>query len=209
MAKTEPFDNYYDQYEAWFDQYKPVFESELLAIKKQLPEFNNALEIGIGSGRFAAPLGIKIGVDPSAKMREIAATRGLEVVDGIAEKLPFNDCQFDLALMVTTVCFVDDLEKSFQEAYRVLKSGAVFIVGFIDKESPIGKIYQQHKEESVFYRSATFRTVEEVAANLRQAGFHDFSYSQTIFHGLDEIREIEPIKEGYGEGSFVVIRAIK
>ncbi|MCL6591586.1 MAG: class I SAM-dependent methyltransferase [Firmicutes bacterium] len=184
MAKTEPFDNYTFQYEEWFEQNKIVFESELLAIKRQMPECFNGIEIGAGSGQFAAPLGIKIGVEPSGKMREIAQKRGIEVIDGIAESLPFEDSQFDLALMTTTVCFIDDVDKSFKEAYRVLKSGGVFIIGFIDKESPIGKLYQRHKEENVFYRLATFRTVDEVVSILKKAGFQSFNFSQTIFHNI-------------------------
>ena len=38
---------------------------------------------------------------------------------------------------------------------------------------------------------------------------YDFSFTQTIFHNLKEIRDMEPIRQGYGEGSFVVIRAKK
>ena len=36
--KIEPFEKYTDQYEDWFETHKFVYESELLAIKKQLPE---------------------------------------------------------------------------------------------------------------------------------------------------------------------------
>jgi hypothetical protein len=61
----------------------------------------------------------------------------------------------------------------------------------------------------MFYRIATFYTVDEVVSNLKKVGFKNFNFTQTIFHNLAEIRDIEPIKEGYGEGSFVVVRAIK
>jgi len=196
MAKTKSFDEYASQYEDWFERNKFAFESELRAIKEQLPKSNNGIEIGVGSGRFAVPLGIKVGIDPSNTMREIAQKRGIDVIDGVAESLFFDDSRFDFALMVTTICFVDDIEVSIQEAYRVLKPGGYLIIGFIDRESPVGKLYQQHKSESVFYRIATFYTVNEVVSHLKKAGFNNFNFTQTIFHNLAEIKDIESIKEG-------------
>jgi len=89
-------------------------------------------------------------------MGEIAQKRGVEVVEGVAESLPFDDLQFDFVLMVTTVCFLDDIETAFKEASRVLKSGGYLIIGFIDAESLIGKLYEKYKSESTFYKDATF-----------------------------------------------------
>jgi len=83
------------------------------------------------------------------------------------------------------------------------------VIGFIDRESPIGRMYEEHKQESVFYRSATFYSVPELEKLLIDAGFEDISYTQTIFSSLDEISEVEPARPGWGEGSFVVIRTRK
>jgi len=207
--KIQPFKENLDQYEDWFEKNYWVYQSELQAIRGQLPKKENGIEIGVGSGRFAGPLGINLGVEPSPKMRELAKARGIEVVDAEGENLPFNDSQFDFVLMVTTICFLNDIEKTFREIYRVLKPSGHLIIGFIDKKSSLGRIYQKHKDESEFYKIATFYSVDEVVLYLKNTGFSRLVFKQTLFKNLKEIKDIEPIKNGYGEGSFVVINARK
>jgi len=209
MPKIEPFEFYADKYEDWFEKHKLVYDAELRAIRKLLSDKGIGLEIGAGTARFAVPLGIKVGIEPSSRMGEIARNRGIEVVKGVAEALPLCNSCFDCALMVTTICFLDDIKAAFSEAYRILKPDGRLVIGFIDKDSPVGKLYQQHKEDSVFYKSANFYSVDDLISMLQGAGFNEFQFSQTIFHNLAEIREIEQIKDGFGEGSFVVLKAVK
>jgi ubiquinone/menaquinone biosynthesis C-methylase UbiE len=142
-------------------------------------------------------------------MRKIAQKKGIEVVNGVAEALPFDNNQFDYALMVTTICFLDDIETSFKEVFRVLKPRALFIIGFVDRNSPIGKVYQKRKDESMFYKEAKFYSVDDVASYLEKSGFRELSFMQTIYQDLGELKDIEPVNEGYGEGSFVVVRGVK
>ena len=209
MAKIEPFEIFPDRYEEWFEVNRYVYESELQAVRQLLPDGGKGIEVGVGSGRFAAPLGIKLGIEPSAEMRKIAMSKGIGVMEGVAESLPLEDAQFDFVLMVTTICFLDDIDAAFKETSRVLKPEGYFIIGFIDKESPIGQLYQKHKDENPFYKIAIFYSVNEVTQYLKQAGFDSFHFTQTVFHNLPEIKEVEPVKEWYGDGSFVVIRAKK
>jgi len=119
MAKTSAFDNNLNEYENWFIDNKFAYESEIEAIKQiaEIPE--NSVEIGIGSGLFAVPLGIKKGIDPSQTMINLGKKRGLNIIKGVAENLPWADNSIDYALMVTSICFVDDVKKSLSEAYRI------------------------------------------------------------------------------------------
>ncbi len=209
MPKTKPFDNFANEYDNWFVQNKYAFQSELNAIKKVLPVHGKGVEIGVGSGIFAEPLGITEGIEPSRPMRDKAKQRNIEVVDAVAENLPYSDKSKDFALMITTICFVDDIYKSFKEVNRVLKNAGNLIIGFVDKNSPVGKIYLEHKDESIFYKEATFYGTEELYEILINTGFEIVNTYQTVFGEIDKINKVQDVLTGYGKGSFVVIQARK
>lgn len=209
MAKTKPFDEHLAEYEQWFTDNHFVFQSELTAIKKVIPVKCKGVEIGIGSGIFASLLGIKEGIEPSYAMREKARERNIKVLEGVAEKLPYNDESFEYALMVTTICFIDDVLQAFKEVFRIIKKKGAFIIGFVDKNSPIGKIYLKNKNQNVFYKDAVFYSVEEVYKYLSETNFKIESVLQTVFGMLDTVTEVQMPQNGYGQGSFVVIKAIK
>ncbi|MDD2558740.1 MAG: class I SAM-dependent methyltransferase [Desulfuromonadaceae bacterium] len=206
MPKTESFEQHSAAYDEWFEKNHAVYAAELEVIRQLLPSAEaKGVEVGVGSGRFAAPLGIKIGVEPSEKMAALARKRGIRVVPGTAEDLPFPDNSFDFVLMVTTLCFVDDVAQSFREAFRVLKSEGCVIIGFVDKESPLGRQYAQRGEKSKFYREASFYSAPDVLKSLEEAGFKTMEIKQTL------ISEVGPqiILSGFGEGAFVAIKGAK
>ena len=209
MPNIAPFENHFEEYEAWFDQNRSVYHSELEAVRWHLPSAGRGLEIGVGSGLFAVPLGVLDGVEPSPTMRAMAIKRGINTVDGVAEMLPFADSVFDFALMVTAICFFDDVPQAIAEANRVLKPEGSLIVGFIVKTSPIGLLYEKYKQDNVFYRDATLYSVREVTRMISKAGFEDLRYTQTIFKKIDLIKEQEKVKDGFGDGSFVVVSGRK
>lgn len=209
VPRIQPFEENVERYEAWFDRYPMAYASELRAIQELLPQNGKGLEVGVGTGRFAVPLGVQVGVEPSGAMAERAVRRGLDVRYGVAEKLPCEDGSFDYLLLIVTVCFLDDVYLSLREAYRVLRPGGHILIGFIDRVSPLGRSYEEHREENVFYREATFFSTEDIIFYLSQAGFGDLAFRQTIFQHPAEMKEPDPSKAGYGEGSFVAVRARK
>lgn len=209
MTKTRAFEKYAADYDQWFEDHCPVYESELAAIKRLLPKKGVGMEVGVGTGRFAAPLEIHVGIEPTQSMREIAQSRNIDAVEGVAEALPFPAEHFDYVLFVTTVCFLNSLEKAFKEAFRVLKPDGAVLIGMIDRDSPLGHQYEARKNESRFYKEAVFRSVNEVVTNLEEAGFSGIQFVETLFQSLDKIVKREPVQDGYGKGAFVVVKAVK
>jgi ubiquinone/menaquinone biosynthesis C-methylase UbiE len=201
------FDHYYQKYDTWYDTHKFAYLSELEAIKKVLPKKGKGLEIGVGTGRFAAPLGIKYGIDPSKKMLEITRKRGVEVKLGHGEKLPFANASFNYVAIIITLCFTKDPLKVLSEAGRVLKKNGKVIIGIIDKDSFLGKFYQ--KKKSIFYKQANFFGIPELVGLLKATGFNRISYYQTIYKLPDKIKSVQKTREGFGRGGFVVIGTYK
>jgi ubiquinone/menaquinone biosynthesis C-methylase UbiE len=208
MAKIQAFEENSILYESWFDNNPFVYKAEVEAVRQLIPD-GNGIEIGIGSGRYALPLRILVGIEPSEKMAKIAEKHGITIIPGIAENLPIEENSYDFALMVTTICFIDFPQIAINEAFRIIKPNGKLICAFIDKESPIGKLYIKNQSENVFYKDALFYSTSEIEKFMRNSGFVEFEHRQTIFNSIEKISENELIKNGTGEGSFVVISGKK
>lgn len=208
MPKIELFERYPDRYDRWFERNRLAYLSELEGLKSLLPG-GRGFEIGVGTGRFAKPLGINIGIDPSLSMARKAKKRGITVFGGVAENLPIASHTFDFVLLTTTICFVDDIELTFRESWRILKDRGVIILGFIDRESSLGRFYLNKKDESPFYQRAHFYSTSEVLEKLKENGFLRPEVKQTLFNKPSELKKIDGIRDGYGEGAFVMIKMRK
>jgi len=206
MTRPDPYKHRVDRYDEWFERNKHAYRSELQAMRALLPQKGDGLEVGVGTGRFAAPLGIALGLDPSRAMMAKARRRRVAVVEGIAEYLPFRHARFDMVLMVTVVFLLEDVDAAFREARRVLKPGGALVVGFIDKNSDLGAVYERRKDESTFYGGARLISSEDMSTCLKGAGFRDLAFVQTLFRLPEDLDEEDPVEAGYGRGSFVVVR---
>lgn len=211
MVHVKEFNTHIEDYEKWFSEHESVFLSELEAIRYhflKLPENIRGIEVGLGTGRFSQPLGIKEGLEPSEAMGNIAIERGIEVIRGVAENLPYSDIQFDFVLFVT-ICHLEDIRAALKEANRVLKHSGTLIVGFLDKEQTVAQNYIKNKYGSTFYKHAKFYTVKYINELMVSSGFKNLEVTQTLFGKLEDIDTLQTHKKGFGEGSFVVISAKK
>ena len=199
------FDNLVKDYEEWFERHPEIYKEEIKTIKALLPK-GKGLEVGVGTGRFAAPLGIKFGIEPSKAMAEVAKKRGIEVIEMNAEEMNFEE-EFDFILMVTTICFLNDPFKTIQNCYKALKNGGYLLVAFVDLNSPLGRFYEKNKEKSKFYKYATFFTEDDIINLMKKAGFEEFECVENLYgESLDDLKF--EIKKCNG-GAFKVIRGKK
>jgi len=208
MNSISTFDEHARRYDDWFVRNEHAYESEILALRSLCPTDGTGLEIGVGGGRFAEPLGIHTGIEPSHEMAKIARDRGIETLLGTGEKLPFSDSSFDWAVMVTTICFLNSVTEALDEAVRVLKPGGSLLLGFVDRDSELGQQYLEYRDRSLFYSEAIFYSVPEILELMKNAGFSEFRMCQTLFDEPKNLKKTEPVKEGWGQGAFVAVKGV-
>jgi SAM-dependent methyltransferase len=89
-------------------------------------------DIGGGTGNYALALRAEgwdpVVVDRSPEMLAQAATKGLEVVEADAQRLPFADESFDAATMISMLHHVEDRGLALAEARRILKPGGRLVL---------------------------------------------------------------------------------
>ena len=88
-AKRRVFEDLAADYDRWFDDHAEVYHAQLRLLGRAVPSSGLGLEVGVGSGRFAAQLGIRCGIDPSSPIAKMAKSRGVEVTIGAVE----NTCR--------------------------------------------------------------------------------------------------------------------
>lgn len=106
------------------------------------------LDVATGTGQVAkealalgvAPAAL-IGLDPSAGMLESHVCRGdIPLLQGVGERLPFDDASFDFVTMGYALRHVADLEAAFAEYRRVLRPGGrVILLEIVRPKTAFGR----------------------------------------------------------------------
>lgn len=209
-----PFDEQAARYDAWFDspEGRVLFENELAAIRLLWRDgFRPALDVGVGTGRFAQALGVEFGIDPAAGALRLAQWRGVQVKQAHGEALPFPGETFAGVLVIATLCFAGDAPALLREAARVLRQDGRLLIGDIPADSPWGASYQQKKAEGhPIYRHARFYGLDELTKMLREARLSPVGFSSTLIQSLPEAPRPEPPQLGHAPGAgYVCVLAEK
>jgi len=203
---TEPeFEHPYDRYaEAYRDWWGPVLAPSAVRLLDRLDGLAPAegafdlLDIGTGTGSLVLaalerwPVARATGLDPSARMMDVAATeakrRGpsvttrLRLVKGSAGDLPLAAASFDVAVSSFVIQLVPSRSRALREAHRVLRSGGRFacVTWQADEE----RFEPDEVFDDVLYdlnvtppergpEPRPFLSPRAAAAELRRAGFRD------------------------------------
>ncbi len=170
--QEDVFEQYAEEYDHWFEEHRSEYHAELARIRRVLPAIDSrAIEVGVGSGRFAAPLGITLGIEPSRALGRMARRRGIEVIRGRAESIPIRDESCSSVLLVTVICFLDDPVPAFRELHRILIPQGTLVLGFIEREGQIAQKYLREGGKRRFLSHARFYSSDEVQALIKGTGF--------------------------------------
>jgi SAM-dependent methyltransferase len=208
-----PFDEAAQSYDAWFDgEGKVIFESELQALRQVLPTLPRPwLEVGAGSGRFAAALGIEAALEPAAGLTRLASGRGVAIALGVGERQPFAAQSFGTAFLITTLCFVDWPLSLLRETHRVLKPEGKLVLGIIPADSPWGRLYEEKKQQGHhLYRQASFLRYSETIRLLERGDLSIERIVSTLTAPPGQVTHVEAPVPGFQPGAgFVVLVAGK
>ena len=200
-VNTRYHDGAADSYDAkWGIDYGDIGQSQVLMKAEKVfgtpvPVFEEALEIGAGTGYFslnlalAGVIGNLTATDISPGMLDAlksnAKALGIPVKTKVvdAEILPFPDNSFDLVLGHAILHHIPDLDQAFREFNRVLKPGGkIFFAG---EPSKIGDQIAQYPKRAAGKAAPFWRT----ALRIKKAAPYG-SGADSEYHGLEHMVDV-------------------
>jgi len=184
MDTAQPTEGLTESYAQWrssrLGQITDALEQQLLFELLGSVADKTLLDVGCGDGALASELArrgaIVTGLDADPAMiaaaRRRSETEGtrLHLVEGQAERLPFDDAVFDRVVAVTVLCFVRNADRAIVEMARVLKPGGRLVIGELGRWS----LWAAHRRirgwlgDSTWH-AAMFRTAAELHGLARAA----------------------------------------
>jgi len=139
---------------------KRILEREIRFVNEKLLGCKKVLSIGCGPAFLEAELHnlhpeMNItGLDYSKEMIE-QATKEIPIIYGDAQHLKFEDNSFDAVLYITSLEFIQSIQKAIKEAYRVLQSKGLLLVLMLNPKS---RYFQEKYKNNSYIRKNIKRT---------------------------------------------------
>jgi ubiquinone/menaquinone biosynthesis C-methylase UbiE len=196
--QTERYDRIAAGYARWWAPVLAPAVAELLdEVSPRAADDERILDIGTGTGQLAIgallrwPATTVVGVDASSGMLAAAHAAAderlgpgdrskFEGVNAVADRLPFDDGAFDLALSSFVLQLVPNRARALREARRVLRpDGLLAYVSWLDEDRAFrpDQIYDEVLEDLGLEarwsddRPGDIPSVERAAGEMRRAGF--------------------------------------
>jgi SAM-dependent methyltransferase len=141
------------------------------------------LEVGSGDGRsfehYPPTVSALLAVEPDPTARESAAERArgaavpIEIVDGVAERLPAEHSSMDAVVVMGVLCSVDDPAVVLQELRRVLRPGGELrFWEHVRSKHVLFRAFQRVVDRLFWTRAlGGCETTRDTEAAIRSAGF--------------------------------------
>jgi ubiquinone/menaquinone biosynthesis C-methylase UbiE len=229
--------SYYDEFAAWYEKerhhgYHRLIDDLQVDLLSPAVAGSDVLEVGCGTGllleRVAPVARSARGIDLSPGMLQQARERGLDVVEGCATDLPFEDETFDVVYSFKVLAHVEDIRSAVRECCRVTRPGGALFLEFYNPHSlrylarTLGgakRISESTRESAVFTRwDEPARIVEYLPAGVALDGwagvriftpaavFHRVPLVATALRSLEFVGRDTPLGRF---GGFLVARARK
>lgn len=134
---------------------------------------------GVNFGHYPAAVTDVLAVEPEAHLRDLAVRAAeqapvpVRVVDGLAERIPAGDGEFDTAVVSLVLCSVADQAAALAEVRRVLRSGGLLLFWeHVRAEEPGLARVQRVLDRTAWPRvGGGCHTARDTAAAITAAGF--------------------------------------
>ncbi len=135
---------YYDAFSEGYDRgrdrgYHKLIDDQAAALVERMGAGRDLLEVGCGTGlvlqRCAEFARSAKGIDVSPGMLARARDRGLDVREGSATALPFDDASFDVAYSFKVLSHVPQLDVALAEMVRVVRPGGHLVFDIYNRHS--------------------------------------------------------------------------
>lgn len=173
------------RYDAWYrtplGAFAHALEEAAIFGLADVRSGERAIDIGCGTGIYALELarrGIRVvGLDASFEMIAIAREKFREAgltglwVCGSAEALPFRSASADLALAVTSLCFVSEPDRAIAEMRRLITPDGSVVLGELNRWSSWALVRRlKGLVADTIYNRAHFWSRRELARLLQRNG---------------------------------------
>lgn len=169
-ANRQYYDSFSEGYERHRGKNDPGGYHELLdeleaGFVQRFAANGEVLEVGCGTGLVLSRITLfarkSTGVNLSPGMLQKARERGLNVVEGCASDLPFDDASFDVTCAFKVLAHIPNVGRALSEMARVTRSGGYIIAeyynpysirGLLKRFAPPREIAKDANEGQVFTR---------------------------------------------------------